>query len=80
MTVYDECCNRVLPTEQATTTTTEPLTTETLTTVSLTTTGAISSNETSYIGDGYCDQSYEACQEERNFWGSITSEEVSFKW
>ena len=77
MTVYDECCNRALPTEQATTTTMEPLTTEIFTTVFLTTTRASSSNETSYIGDGYCDESYEACQEERNFWGTITSEQVS---
>lgn len=78
MTVYDECCNRPLPTEpettSTTTTTTEP-TTEIVTTISLTTAGATNSNETSYVGDGYCDDSYEACQEERNFWGSITSEQ-----
>lgn len=80
MTVYDECCNRPLPTEpettSTTTTTTEP-TTEIVTTISLTTAGATNSNETSYVGDGYCDDSYEACQEERNFWGSITSEQVT---
>ena len=80
MTMYDECCNQVLPTEPAiattTITTTEPPTTEISTTLSVTTTEATSSNETSYTGDGYCDDSYEACQEERNFWGSITSEQV----
>ena len=32
---------------------------------------------TTYIGDGYCDDGNEACQEERNFWGSITSEQVT---
>ena len=31
---------------------------------------------TTYIGDGYCDDGNEACLEERNFWGSIISEQV----
>ena len=78
MTVYDECCNRPLPTEPETTTTTTTMepTTEIVTTMSFTTTGATNSNKTNYVGDGYCDDSYEACQEKRNFWGSITSEQV----
>ena len=78
MTVYDECCNRPLSTESETTTTTTTMepTTEIVTTMSFTTTGATNSNKTNYVGDGYCDDSYEACQEKRNFWGSITSEQV----
>jgi len=76
MTVYDECCNQLPPTEpEIISTTTMEATTEIVTTISITTTGATDSNETSYVGDGYCDYSNEACQEERNFWGSITSEE-----
>lgn len=78
MTAYDECCNQPLPTEPETiSTTTMEATTEIVTTISITTTEATDSNETSYVGDGYCDYSNEACQEERNFWGSITSEEVT---
>ena len=80
MTAYDECCNRPPPTEPETTstisTTTMQSTTETVTTISMTTTGAVNNNDTSYVGDGFCDDLYEACQEKRNFWGSITSEQV----
>lgn len=78
ITVYDECCNKPLPTDPATTTTTisvESTTTEIVTTISITTTREPENNEIVYVGDGFCDDLYEACQEERNFWGSITLEQ-----
>jgi len=72
-TAFDECCNRPLPSDPATTTGVSivPTTPEKTTTETIITTLASNENKTSYIGDGYCD-SNEGCQEEKNFWGSIT--------